>query len=562
MAYLAFRFRSIVDDILKRDKFFLVDLLDEDETVAEVKSQKEALLDFLCQPSVVDDLITYVVENPPSDADEKEKFRYPAVACEILCAGATKLENSVVENEENLERLFGFFEETKINLLLANCVVKVINALLNSKPKEITTYLKKNIDFIDGFLNHLDAAPVTDFFTKLIHINSPEEGIETIAWIIEIGFVDEIFKRLEKDYAYMHSDVAQATIDILNAATWNSDLSDRMMTYDSFSFLMEIMLNNENPTGFIYGSKIVNKILRNIVTINDDTNDTKRQKVEITASLTELNQPVQILLSHFSRLAELLVSPPVSTTKNCERPGGTVQALGFYRLQLLSIFDTLLLLNYQSVIMEFLESDSVLPAIVETFFKFEHNTFGHKIIERFFVRVLQQITIFSLDPSKLLTKTRLIERLQSTHEEAKKFLAAKKPTKQYVPITYNIGECLNQISEKDETMKEILDKISGWKEYVEFLKQRREKLDVPPVIEPTSGNIGGGERDDAITAPAFESIIANDNDFSPYSEGLERADDARFDLDITEDMTSDDDADDYDVEQAEILLTKQEVQVA
>lgn len=133
-------------------------------------------------------------------------------------------------------------------------------------------YLRKNIDFIDGFLNHLDTAAATDFFVRLITINTLDPTLETVSWLIEVGFVEEIFKRLEKDYSYMHHDVAQAIVDILNTATWDSQISDQMMTDDSFSFLMEVMMDPDNPTGFTYGSKVVNKIIRNIVQINDDPN--------------------------------------------------------------------------------------------------------------------------------------------------------------------------------------------------------------------------------------------------------------------------------------------------
>jgi len=254
------------------------------------------------------------------------------------------------------------------------------------------------------------------------------------------------------------------------------------------------------------------------------------------------------------------VTPPASTIKKTLRPDNTtVEPLGFYRLQLLSIFDTLLLLNYQSVVMEIVENATLLPSIMETFFRFEHNTFCHKIVERFFVRVMQQIAIFGMDPSKILGKTRLIERLMEVRAEAKACEAAKKATKQYVPFTYNIGETLNKICETDESLKEVLEKIAGWKEYVEFLVERRTKLDAPPVIEQGGGGKSGSGED---ATPTFESI-ANESEPTPavssYGEGRD-ADDDRFALADTEDMPSEDDADDYDVEQAEILLTKQEVQ--
>ena len=62
------------------------------------------------------------------------------MACELLCCGVEAMDQTLIEHKENLERLFGFFEENKINLLLANCVVRVINALLTTKSKDVSYF--------------------------------------------------------------------------------------------------------------------------------------------------------------------------------------------------------------------------------------------------------------------------------------------------------------------------------------------------------------------------------------------------------------------------------------
>ena len=65
------------------------------------------------------------------------------MACEILCAEDNDLEKVLLENEDFLDRIFGFFFEVgKINLLLANVVVKVAKSLTSSKTEIILNYLK------------------------------------------------------------------------------------------------------------------------------------------------------------------------------------------------------------------------------------------------------------------------------------------------------------------------------------------------------------------------------------------------------------------------------------
>jgi len=143
--------------------------------------------------------------------------------------------------------------------------------------------------------------------------------------------------------------------------------------------------------------------------------------------------------------------------------------------------------------------------------------------------------------------------------EAKKLEAEKKPRKQYMPFTYSIAECLQQIADTDDSFKDVLEGTKGWKGYMEFIGERRKKLDVPPVIEqPTSGRSTGASSE-LLVPPTFESIANDQEQSNSYGEARD-ADDERFDLRDEDDMPSEDDADDYDLEQAEILLTKQEVQ--
>ena len=103
-----FGFQSVspIDTILDRDHFTLEDLLDEDDILTECKGQNKKLLDFLINPEILMKLLNYIIESPEHE-DEKEKFKYPYLACEILCLDIwDRSEEHTSELQSRLHLLF------------------------------------------------------------------------------------------------------------------------------------------------------------------------------------------------------------------------------------------------------------------------------------------------------------------------------------------------------------------------------------------------------------------------------------------------------------------------
>ena len=77
---------SAIETILEKESFTLEDLLDEEEVLQETKAQNKKLLDFLTTSDSLQKLVTYVTEECGPEEDNKRAFKYPFVACEILCS--------------------------------------------------------------------------------------------------------------------------------------------------------------------------------------------------------------------------------------------------------------------------------------------------------------------------------------------------------------------------------------------------------------------------------------------------------------------------------------------
>lgn len=67
---------SHVDKLLDKEDVTLRELMDEDDILQECKAQNRKLLDFLCRPQCMEELVSLITQDPPLDMDEKVRFKY------------------------------------------------------------------------------------------------------------------------------------------------------------------------------------------------------------------------------------------------------------------------------------------------------------------------------------------------------------------------------------------------------------------------------------------------------------------------------------------------------
>uniref|UniRef100_A0A6B2L125 Serine/threonine-protein phosphatase 4 regulatory subunit 3-like central domain-containing protein n=1 Tax=Arcella intermedia TaxID=1963864 RepID=A0A6B2L125_9EUKA len=554
-----FSFPSPVDDILKRPGFTLQDLLDEDEVVVETRNQKQDLLAFLTTKENINQLITYIVSEPDAEAPVNVKMRYPVVACEILSSDIAEIERVLIENEEFLDRIFRFYENPKINLLLSNLVVKVAKSLITSKVEPMVGILKKNAVFIDYLLNHLESSAVTEFFTKLVNLDGDFEGKTTQQWLVEIGFVEKLIEKLDKKFIDIHSDVCQAILDIIGAATWGGPVMIRFVSLDVSRLIFKIIMDPANPTSFKYGLKIFNKLLRGLSVAQEDNQDSdedeekpKLTKPDPLGPLEQLPPPIQVFAEHLEKFCNLLRTP-LSTNNISDQSRCSYQAFGFDRLVILELIDALLDLNYMAVNKLILKSD-VFPVGLKLMFEFPHNNFCHRALETIFVKFLEN----SGQEAQLtfLEKTDLPKKLVATD---KLFGAGTVPTQDgkpllYRPYLHRIVYSIGEIAERATHLKDILEGVEGWNDLLNFIKEEKKKSE-------TSSAAAKVEEEPTYFQPPASLDVPDIDGNDGYEEGRDN-DDEDLNLDDDQDMDSANDADDYDADQAEILLTKQEIEAS
>jgi len=288
-----------------------------------------------------------------------------------------------------------------------------------------------------------------------------------------------------------------------------------------------------------------------VSTIPEDNPDSEEdeEKGKITkpdplGPLEQLPVPIQLFMGQLERFIGLL-DHPLSTSLVTDQSNKSYEAFGFDRIVILETMDVLLDLNYVAVNKALLNSD-LFPVAMGLIFRFPFNNFCHRSIETIIVKFLEnsgpdsQITF--------LEKTKLAHKLLETEK------STEKPPPLFKPYLHRMIYSIGEISEKSPTLKTDLDTVDGWNEILNEVKEERKKL------ESASSAAKIEEEPSNFQPPAVPDPSELEGS-DAYEEGRDD-DDEDLNLDDDQDMDSANDADDYDADQAEILLTKQEIEAS
>jgi len=195
------------------------------------------------------------------------------------------------------------------------------------------------------------------------------------------------------------------------------------------------------------------------------------------------------------------------------------------------------------------EDKEFFPFIQSMIFKYPGNNFVHKFAQHLFSRFLEQST--PEDQIGLLKKTGILVKVIEEHNKAKPGSEGAKAAVQYLPYLYNIARSAQMSGELLPPVGEYLKSVPGWTEFATWFADYRAKQ-APVVIPKNTEDLEAFKPDFGDDGQVQDS---NDN----YLDGKDRDED---DLSLPDDvdLDSSNDADDYDLDQSEILLTKQEIE--
>ncbi|KAL1544133.1 hypothetical protein AAHA92_21026 [Salvia divinorum] len=145
---------SHVESVLDKENFTLEELLDEVETIQECKALNSRLINFLRDRAQVEQLVRYIVEEPPEDTNSKRTFKFPFVACELFTCEIDDILKTLVEEEELMHLLFSFLEPNRPHsALLAGYFSKVAVCLMIRKTIPLLNYVKAHQDVLQQLVD-------------------------------------------------------------------------------------------------------------------------------------------------------------------------------------------------------------------------------------------------------------------------------------------------------------------------------------------------------------------------------------------------------------------------
>ena len=116
-----------------------------------------------------------MIEDAPPDADAKRQFKYPFAACEIFCCEVEGVYNSLLENDELLDLLFGLLDLPRpLNTMLAGYFARVVGSLLLRRSADLMQYLQRRRDLLPKLVHHVDTTSVAEVLARLVGADDPQ----------------------------------------------------------------------------------------------------------------------------------------------------------------------------------------------------------------------------------------------------------------------------------------------------------------------------------------------------------------------------------------------------
>lgn len=507
---------SHVDTLLERENVTLFELLDEEDVLQECKVVNRKLVQFLVQPQHMEELVTCITQEPSSDMDEKLRYKYASVSCEILTADVSQINDALGEDESLLKLLYGFLQnDEELNPLLASFFSKVMGILINRKTEQIVAFLRKKDDFVNLLLRHIGTSAIMDLLLRLLTcVEQPQLRQDVFNWLNEEKIVQRLIEMIHpsKD-DNQHSNASQSLCDIIRLSReqmiqiQDSPEPDQLLAtlekQESIEQLLSNMFDGEhNESVIVNGIQVLLTLL-----------EPRRPRAELgglTAFYCTLEglemdaagldgssntqASLGTLLAIKQRLPEfhqLLIDPPkkqsLLTTWGVLDP-----PLGNTRLHVVKLLASTINANNRALNQELIRLDSI-NTMLNLYFKYVYNNFLHSQIEVCITTVLNSIPIQETNESDvqenelvkyLLQKCKLVQRILSAWEDNEKEQSEGGRRKGFMGHLTKIANTLVQSSEKGpnashvgELIKELSEEEQEkWEHFVsESLAETNKK---------------------------------------------------------------------------------------
>ncbi|XP_036601772.1 serine/threonine-protein phosphatase 6 regulatory subunit 1 isoform X2 [Trichosurus vulpecula] len=516
---------SHIDTLLQRDDLALAELLDEEDVLQECKVLHPKLLDFLLRPAHLQALVDWVTREPPAAGDERLRYKYPSVSCEILTSDIPQINDALGEDEALLGRLYGFLQNrAPLNPLLASFFSKVMGILINRKTDQIVSFLRKKADFVPLLLHHIGTSAIMDLLLRLLTcVEQPPLRHEVFNWLNEERIVERLVDMIHPDRDdSQHSNASQSLCDIVRLSReqmihiQDSAEPDQLLSTLEKQETIEHLLSNmfqgdQNESVIVNGIQVILTLLeprrpRAEPGVGSFSCNVDGQLELVPPGGPESPPPSQANLGTLRALRQwlahfhqLLLEPPTETLRTTW--GSLQPPLGNTRLHVVKLLASALSANNAALTGELLGMDT-LNAMLDLFFTYVFNNFLHSQVETWVSSVLSAAAAAGEDGPEppapnpavrhLLQKCRLVERILGAWEENDRTQSEGGRRKGYMGHLTRIANAVVQSAEKGpnaalvgQLLRELLgEQQQLWEKFVSGPLSETNQKNMVDLVSP------------------------------------------------------------------------------
>ncbi|XP_061353885.1 uncharacterized protein LOC133298577 isoform X2 [Gastrolobium bilobum] len=382
---------SPVEALLDKENFTLEELLDEEEIIQECKALNSRLINFLRDRAQVEQLLCYIIEEPPEDAENKRLFKFPFIACEIFTCEIDVILKTLVDEEELMNLLFSFLEPDRSHsTLLAGYFSKVVICLMIRKTVPLMNYVQTHQHV---FRQLVDLIGITSIMEVLVRLVGADDHaypnfIDVMQWLAESNLLEMIVDKLSPSSPpEVHANVAETLCAITRIAS-----STLAIKLSSPSFVAKIL-------GYALEDSQSKSSLVNSLSVCISLLDPKKSAVSSSLFLSFRSQnmyepqiPVNpdTVGAMLPKLGELLVLLDVSSDEKVlpTTYGELKPPLGKHRLKIVE-FIAVLLKTGNEVAEKELVNSGTIRRVIDLFFEYPYNNSLHHHIESIILSCLE-----------------------------------------------------------------------------------------------------------------------------------------------------------------------------
>ncbi|RID58566.1 hypothetical protein BRARA_F01858 [Brassica rapa] len=465
---------SPVESILDKEDFTLEELLDEEDIIQECRALNSRLINFLRERAQVEQLLRFIVEESPEDADSKRAFKFPFISSEVLTCEIDVILKTLVEEEELMDLLFSFLEPNRSHsVMLAGYFSKVVICLMLRKTVPLMNYVKAHQNVFQQLVDLIGITSIMEVLVRLVGADDhvyPNHG-DVMQWLADSNLLEMIVDKLSPSNSLeVHGNAAETLCTIAQNAP--SPLATKLssssfvarifghafgdpQSKSSLVHTLSVCISLLSPRRSLVSSPFMysfrgQQIFESPISVNPETIATMLPRLGDFVALLNVTSDEKVLPTSYGQLR-----PP----------------LGSQRLKIVE-FIAVLLKTRSEATGEVLATSGAVRRVLDLFFEYPYNNALHHQVESIIVSCLESKYEEMID--HLLRECDLIGKILKI-EKQPILSGDNQPTipaaGKQAPRVGNIGHIsrisnkLVQLSTNSNPIKTLLEEHNEWGEW-------------------------------------------------------------------------------------------------